>query len=177
MLRGEALSKAGVCAHRAMCPQGQVENNEEEKKQKPREERDAGRNDCPQQPRRHTPRAVNELLFRTKQPTGVLFSEPWLSGGVGTGGTQLSGELEQVVGWAGMSWARGLSPGVSVVAEMSIQTRSERSDQRRGARKASGRAGHARGPWGMSVQPIRQVQRSPFLLLPVTCPCGSRQVT
>lgn len=58
-------------------------------------------------------------------------------------------------------------------------TRSQQSDQRRGARKAigAGGGGYLRGTWGMSVWSVRQVQRGPSLLPLPPVPAGGRQVT
>ena len=69
--------------------------------------------------------------------------------------------------------ARGLQPGASVVAEISRHIRSQHSDHRG---REPGKSADGQGTpssLGTAVQPIRQVQRGPpLLLLPAACPCG-----
>ena len=60
VLKGKALSKAGRCAHRAMCPQGEEENDTgRERNKSHRRTRDPGRNGHPSTATKTLPRAVN----------------------------------------------------------------------------------------------------------------------
>lgn len=142
------MSKAGGCAHQAMCPQGEVENNIGRKRNKSHRRKGIQEGTAtPQRTRRPSPEQSTSFSSEPNRRRG-LFPEPWLSGEAETvrGNRTSPGQDRD-------GTARGLQPGVSVAARMR-PTRSQQSDQRRGARKAIGGGGTSAVPGGCLYGPL-----------------------